>query len=271
MAAELPQAEIGIFGGSGFYSLFEGDYEEVSLDTIWGQPSDVYTVGTIAGRKVAFLPRHGHNHTFAPSEVNYRANLWGMRELGVTHVIGPCSVGSLKRDIHPGDFVICDQFVDRTNGRPDTFFTHAAGHGVQHLSGAEPYCPEMRKAAINACKRLGYPVHESGTVVVIQGPRFSTTAESEWFQKMGWDVVNMTAFPEGWLARELGMHYVNVSMVTDYDSGLGEHEPVTNDMVLKVFAENIGKVKDLIVSMVPLIPADGDCSCGCAESRQYFA
>ncbi len=270
MAKELPQAEIGIFGGSGFYSLFEGDYEEVSIDTVWGQPSDVYTVGTIAGRKVAFLPRHGHNHTFAPGEVNFRANLWGMKELGVTQVIGPCSVGSLRLDVHPGDFVICDQFVDRTNGRGDTFFTHASGLGVQHLSGAEPYCPEMRKVAVEACRRLGYPVHDGGTVVVIQGPRFSTTAESEWFQKMGWDVVNMTAFPEGWLARELGMHYVNVSMVTDYDSGLGEHEPVTVEAVLATFAENIDKVKALIAEMVPMLPADADYPCGCAEARKFY-
>ena len=138
MAEGFPQAAIGIFGGSGFYDLFEGNAEEVSLDTRWGQPSDVYTVGTIAGRKVAFLPRHGHKHTFAPGEVNYRANLWGMRELGVRQIIGPCSVGSLSLDIHPGDFVICDQYVDRTKGRADTFFTRELGLGVQHLSNAEP-------------------------------------------------------------------------------------------------------------------------------------
>ena len=259
--AELPQAEIGIFGGSGFYSLFEGDYEEVSLDTRWGQPSDVYTVGTIGGRKVAFLPRHGHKHTFAPGEVNYRANLWGMHELGVKQVIGPCSVGSLSLDIHPGDFVICDQFVDRTRGRADTFFTHDLGLGVQHLSAAHPYCETMRKVAVEKCRELGIPVHDGGTVVTIQGPRFSTTAESEWFQKMGWDVVNMTAFPEGWLARELGMHYVNVSLVTDYDSGLGKYAAVTNDDVLRVFNENLHLLRKLIEAMVPALPANIDDDC----------
>lgn len=262
MATDLPQAEIGIFGGSGFYSLFEGDAQEVSIDTKWGHPSDVYTVGTIGGRSVAFLPRHGHKHTYAPGEVNYRANLWGMRELGVKQIIGPCSVGSLSLDIHPGDFVICDQFVDRTSGRADTFFTHEGGYGVQHLSGAEPYCAEMRKVAVESCKKLGIHVHDGGTVVTIQGPRFSTRAESEWFTKMGWSCVNMTQYPEASLARELGICYCNVSLVTDYDAGLGVHEAVTNDDVLRVFAENLDKLRELIGTIVPALPVKRDCECG---------
>ena len=261
MACDLPKAEIGIFGGSGFYSLFEGDAEEVLIDTKYGQPSDVYTVGTIAGRRVAFLPRHGHNHTLAPSEVNYRANLWGMRQLGVKQVIGPCSVGSLSLDIHPGDFVVCDQFVDRTSGRDDTFFTHENGLGVQHLPGAHPYCEEMRQVAVDACKELDIPVHDGGTVVTIQGPRFSTRAESEWFQKMGWSCVNMTQYPEAWLARELGLCYCNISLVTDYDSGLGKYAAVEMDDVLRVFNENIDKLKTLIATMVPMLPVDNTCSC----------
>jgi 5'-methylthioadenosine phosphorylase len=266
MADELPQAEIGIFGGSGFYELFEDDAEEVSLDTRWGRPSDVYTIGTIGGRRVAFLPRHGHKHTFAPSEVNYRANLWGMRELGVTQVIGPCSVGSLSLDIHPGDFVICDQFVDRTNGRADTFFTHEVGRGVQHLSAAEPYCPNMRKVAVDGCRKLGIPVHDGGTVVTIQGPRFSTRAESEWFSKMGWSCVNMTQYPEAWLARELGMCYCNVSLVTDYDAGLGTYTAVRADDVTRVFGENLHRVRDLLEVMVPALPHERTCSCDEAAS-----
>ncbi|MCI1666047.1 MAG: S-methyl-5'-thioadenosine phosphorylase [Atopobiaceae bacterium] len=268
MAADLPQAEIGIFGGSGFYELFDEGAQEVRIDTKWGAPSDTYTLGTIGGRSVAFLPRHGHKHTFAPSEVNYRANLWGMRELGVTQVIGPCSVGSLSPDIHPGDFVICDQFVDRTNGRADTFFTHEAGLGVQHLSAAEPYCPAMRKVAVESCERLGIHVHDGGTVVTIQGPRFSSKAESEWFSKMGWSCVNMTQYPEAWLARELGMCYVNVSLVTDYDAGLGKYAAVKADDVTRVFGENLHRVRDLIADMVPNLPRERACSCG--ETSHLF-
>lgn len=269
MAGELPRAEIGIFGGSGFYSLFEGDYEEVSIDTKWGAPSDIYTVGTIAGRRVAFLPRHGHKHTHAPADVNYRANIWGMRELGVTQIIGPCSVGSLSLDIHPGDFVICDQFVDRTKGRPDTFFTRGEDRGVQHLSAAEPYCPEMRKVAVESCKKLGIPVHDGGTVVTINGPRFSTKAESEWFSKMGWSCVNMTQYPEAWLAREVGICYCNVSLVTDYDAGLGKYAAVTMEDVLRVFNQNLGELRDLINVMVPALPTGRTCSCG--DSAKLFA
>jgi 5'-methylthioadenosine phosphorylase len=170
-------------------------------------------------------------------------------------------VGSLSLDIHPGDFVICDQFVDRTRGRADTFFTHDLGLGVQHLSAAHPYCETMRKVAVEKCRELGIPVHDGGTVVTIQGPRFSTTAESEWFQKMGWSVVNMTQYPEAWLARELGMHYVNVSLVTDYDSGLGKYAAVTNDDVLRVFNENLHLLRKLIEAMVPALPADIDDDC----------
>ncbi len=268
MAQNLPQAEIGIFGGSGFYSLFDGDYEEVLLDTRFGRPSDVYTIGTIAGRRVCFLPRHGRDHSIAPAEVNYRANLYGMRELGVSQVLGTCSVGSLSLDVHPGDVVVCDQFVDRTNGRRDTFFTHDQTLAVQHLSSADPYCPTMRKVAVECARRQGLQVHDGGTVVTIQGPRFSTKAESEWFSKMGWTVVSMTAYPEGWLARELGMHYANVSLVTDYDAGLGEFSAVTWEDVQRVFAENIEHVKALVAAIVPELPEAP--ACDCAASRDLI-
>ncbi|MDJ1121609.1 MTAP family purine nucleoside phosphorylase [Olsenella sp. YH-ols2217] len=261
MAHELPQAEVGIFGGSGFYELFEGECEEVLLDTVYGRPSDVYTIGTIGGRRVAFLPRHGRNHSIGPAEVNYRANVYGMKLLGVDKIIGPCSVGSLRLDIHPGDFVICDQFVDRTKDRPDTYFTHDRTLAVQHLSSAEPYCAEMGRIAAQCCRDLGITVHEGGTVVTIQGPRFSTKAESEWFHAMGWDVVNMTQYPECWLARELGIHYCNVSLVTDYDAGCGEHAPVTWEMVQETFAANIEHVRALVGAMVPALPSAIDDGC----------
>lgn len=259
--ADIPQAEIGIFGGSGFYSLLEENAQEAAIDTPYGKPSDVATVGQVAGRTVAFMPRHGKTHSHAPADINYRANLWAMKELGVKQIIAPCAVGSLRLDIHPGDFVVSDQVVDRTWGRADTFFGAGSGRKVTHISYAEPYCPEMRKVAIDAIKELGLPVHESGTVVTIQGPRFSTKAESEWFNKMGWATVNMTQYPECYLARELEICYCNIAVVTDYDAGCGEHEAVTNDEVLRMFSENIGHLKDIIFHMVPKLPAVRECAC----------
>ena len=259
--ADLPQAEIGIFGGSGFYSLLEEGATEVAVPTPYGDPSDVATIGQIGGRTVAFMPRHGKTHSHAPAEINYRANLWAMKELGVKQIIAPCAVGSLRLDIHPGDFVVSDQVVDRTWGRNDTFFDAASGRKVTHISYAEPYCPEMRKVAIETIKELGLPVHESGTVVTIQGPRFSTKAESEWFNAMGWATVNMTQYPECYLARELEICYCNIAVVTDYDAGCGEHEAVTNDEVIRMFAENIDHLKDIIFHMVPKLPTVRECAC----------
>ena len=259
--AEIPQAEIGIFGGSGFYSLFDEGAEKVAVSTPYGDPSDVATVGMIGGRTVAFIPRHGHDHSIAPAHINYRANLWAMKELGVTQIIAPCAVGSLSLDIHPGDFVISDQVVDRTWGREDTFFTPESGRAVTHISYAEPYCPEMRAVAIETCDELGFRHHNSGACVTIQGPRFSTRAESEWFQKMGWSTVNMTQYPECYLARELEICYCSIALVTDYDAGCGEHEAVTNDEVLRVFAESIDRLKELIFAMVPKLPRTRTCAC----------
>lgn len=258
--SDIPQAEIGVFGGSGFYSLLE-DAQEVKLETPYGDPSDVATVGTIGGRTVAFIPRHGRTHSLAPAFIPYRANLWAMKMLGVKQIIAPTAVGSLKLDVHPGDFVITDQVVDRTWGREDTFFDRDCGKAVTHISYAEPYCPEMRAVAIEACKKLGYPVHESGTLVTIQGPRFSTKAESEWFQQMGWTTVNMTQYPECYLARELEMCYCNIALITDYDAGCGVHEAVTAEEALRVFAENIDKLKNIIFEMIPNLPVERTCEC----------
>jgi len=254
----LPQAEIGIFGGSGFYELLE-DATEYKIWTPYGEPSDTVAVGQIAGRTVAFMPRHGKHHTIMPHQVNYRANVWAFSELGVTRVIGPSACGSLSPEVKPGDFVIVDQFVDRTTGRAGTFME---GGKVFHVSSADPYCPELRQAAIDSCHRLGITVHETGTSVVIQGPRFSTRAESQWFAAQGWTVVNMTQYPEGYLARELEMCYVNVALITDYDAGVDAAGAVNNTSVMEVFAQNIDRLRSLIYDLVPTIPPERHCACG---------
>ncbi len=246
-------AEIGVFGGSGFYSLLD-EAEELWIETPYGLPSDKVTVGTIEGRKVAFLPRHGADHRYPPHMINYRANAWAMKELGVHSILGPCASGSLQAGIAPGDFAICDQFVDRTTGRKDTFYD---GPITTHPAMAEPYCPDLRKIAVDAAREMGIVVHETGTVVVIQGPRFSTKSESRWFTQMGWEVINMTQYPECYLARELGMSYAMIALITDYDVGLeGDPgiKPVTHEEVIKVFLANNEKLKNLLHKIIPNIP-----------------
>jgi 5'-methylthioadenosine phosphorylase len=256
-------AEIGVFGGSGFYSLLE-NAEEQAINTPYGPTSDRVSVGEIAGRRVAFMPRHGIGHRFPAHKVNYRANLWAMRQLGVTRILGPCAAGSLQPSIRPGDFVICDQFVDRTSGREDTYYD---GPLSVHISSADPYCSELRPLAVEAGRSLGITTHDRGTVVVIQGPRFSTRAESQWFTRMGWEVINMTQYPEAILARELEICYLNVSLITDYDVGLEgmpDIHPVTVEEVIKVFNENNARVKTLSHDLIPRIPKERGCSCGTA-------
>jgi 5'-methylthioadenosine phosphorylase len=248
-------AEIGVFGGSGFYALLE-DVREVKVDTPYGAPSDSVFLAEVAGRKVAFLPRHGRRHTLPPHRVPYRANVWAMRALGVKAVISPCAAGSLQRRVAPGDFVVCDQFVDRTQGRADTFFD---GPIVSHLSSAETYDPTLRQIAIDVIREHGIPVHEQGTVVVIQGPRFSTKAESKWFTDAGWEVINMTQYPEAFLCRELGMAVVNISLITDYDAGVLEGtEPVDAFSVLEVFQQNAVRIQKVVLDMIGRFPADLD-------------
>ena len=247
------KAEIGVFGGSGFYSLLD-DVREVKVDTPYGAPSDSYFLADVAGRSVAFLPRHGRRHTLPPHRVNYRANVWAMKALGVKAVISPCAAGSLQRAVEPGHFVVCDQFVDRTSGRADTFFD---GPIVSHVSSAEVYDPELRRIAIEVIREHGITVHERGTVVVIQGPRFSTKAESKWFSDAGWEVINMTQYPEAYLCRELGMAVVNISLITDYDAGvlLGT-EAVTAHDVLQVFNTNAARIQQVVLEMIRRFPAD---------------
>jgi 5'-methylthioadenosine phosphorylase len=257
----MPEAEIGVFGGSGFYSFVEG-LEAVAVATPYGAPSGAVSVGEIAGRKIAFLPRHGPHHELPPHAINYRANLWAFKELGVTRVIAPCAAGSLQPNVHPGDIVICDQLVDRTSGRPETY--HDGPLSV-HVSFADPYCPELRPLAVEASRLAGMRVHREGTVVVTQGPRFATRAESAFYSKQGWEVINMTQYPESYLARELEMCYVNMSLITDYDVGLEgrpDIQPVTMDEALRVFAENLGRLRGALFELVDLIPTERNCPCG---------
>ena len=248
-------AEIGVFGGSGFYSLLQ-DVREIKVDTPYGAPSDSFFLAEVGGRSVAFLPRHGRRHTIPPHGVPYRANVWAMRALGVKAVISPCAAGSLQREVAPGDFVVCDQFVDRTRGRADTFFD---GPIVSHVSSAEIYDPTLRAIAIDVIREHGIPVHERGTVVVIQGPRFSTKAESKWFSDAGWEVINMTQYPEAYLCRELGMAVVNISLITDYDAGVIEGTEVVNALsVLEVFEKNASRIQKVVLDMITRFPADLD-------------
>jgi 5'-methylthioadenosine phosphorylase len=256
----MSSAQVGVFGGSGFYDFLEG-VEEVHLETPYGDPSAPLTIGNVKGTSVAFLPRHGRKHEFPPHKINYRANVWAMKELGVQRVLGPSAVGSLQPDVEPGDFVVCDQLVDRTRSRPHTFYD---GPETTHISFADPYCETMRRVAIGESRELGITVHERGTVVVIEGPRFSTRAESAWFSHQGWEVINMTQYPEAVLARELEMCYATISLITDWDVGVGDIPPVTHDEVVEVFTENNAKLRDLLFAVIPALPAERDCPCATA-------
>lgn len=260
---DIHKVEVGVFGGSGFYSFLDVK-DEFYIETPYGAPSDKLVIGELDGIDVAFLPRHGRQHTLPPHMINYRANIYAMYELGVKHLFGPCAAGSLQPHVKPGDFVICDQFVDRTNGRKDTFYD---GPKTKHVSSAEPYCPDLRNLVIECSKELSIPLHEKGTIVVIQGPRFSTKAESEWFANQGWEVVNMTQYPECYLARELEICYVNISLITDYDAGLEgypEIKPVSYDEVMKVFDDNNEKLRKLLFKAIPRIKKERKCPCSSA-------
>lgn len=247
------RAEIGVFGGSGFYSLLQ-DVREVKVDTPYGPPSDAYFLATVMGRKVAFLPRHHRSHSIPPHMINYRANVWGMRSLGVQAVISPCAAGSLQQNVAPGSFVVCDQFVDRTTGRKDTFYD---GPIVTHVSAADIYDPTLRKLAVETVREHGIECHDGGTVVVIQGPRFSSKSESKWFHDQGWEVINMTQFPEAYLCRELGMAVVNIALITDYDSGVhAGTEAVNATNVLEVFKSNSEKIKKVVLDLIGRFPTD---------------
>lgn len=253
MTAGGDDVQVGILGGSGFYSLAE-DLRPVRIDTPYGPPSAALRIGHFAGREVAFLARHGENHEFPAHRVPYRANLWALRSLGVRSLLAPFSCGSLRAGIAPGEFVICDQIVDRTQGRTQTYYD---GPLVHHQTFADPYCATLRRAAAEAARAEGISVHDTGTVVVIEGPRFSTRAESRWFAALGGDVVNMTQVPEAPLAAELGMSFAGIALVTDYDAGVvGDAEPVTHDAVLATFQANLDRVRAVMARLVADLPAE---------------
>ena len=248
----MTQADIGVFGGSGFYTFLD-DVEEHTVTTPFGDPSAGVTIGSLGATRVAFIPRHGQHHEFPPHRVNYRANVAAMRELGVRALLAPFAAGSLQPTIHPGDFVVVDQFVDRTSGRADTFYDTFEG-GPTHVSVADPYDENLRGALATAATELGITVHDRGTVVVVQGPRFSTRAESAWYRSQGWDVINMTQYPEAALAREAGIPYGAIALITDYDTGLeGEPgiEPVTQEQVFGFFEDNVHRVRDVLFAVIP--------------------
>lgn len=253
-------AEIGVIGGSGLYSLLE-KAKRVSVRTRYGRPSSQVTIGRMHGKNIAFIARHGLKHTLPPHMVPYKANIAAMKSLGVERIISTNAVGSLSVDYKPGEFVMLDQFFNMTNGRDDTFFHKGR---VVHISTAEPYCNEMRFVASNVARkgRLGF--HDKGTVVVINGPRFSTKAESVAFSRMGFDLINMTQYPEVALAREQGMCYLGIAMVTDYDVGLEGNKnirPVSFDEVNRTFAKNIERVKVMIGRIIDELPEQRKCIC----------
>ncbi len=254
---------IGLFGGSGFYRFLD-EVEEVPVATPYGPPSAPVRVGRIRGTEVAFMPRHGDEHALPPHRINYRANVWAMREVGVRRIIGPSACGSLKPELAPGTFVICDQFVDRTQARESTFYD---GPQTTHVSAADPYCRDLSEILAASAEQLGIPVVRGGTVVVIQGPRFSTRSESRWYAASGFDVVNMTQCPECWLARELELCYANISLVTDYDAGLEgmpHVDPVSADAAFAVFSENLERLRALLFSAVPRIGPQPQDACATA-------
>jgi len=260
------RAEIGVIGGSGFYE-FLTDSERVSITTPFGDPSDDVVVGDLEGRRVAFLARHGQGHRFPPHRVNYRANLWALRSVGVRQVLAPCAVGSLKPEHGPGTIVVPDQVVDRTWGRDHTIYDGVGP--VVHVGFSDPYCPRGREAAINAGRAAGKSVVDSGTLVVVNGPRFSSRAESRWHQQSGWAVVGMTGMPEASIARELAICFTTIALVTDHDAGVEGGEAVTHEEVLRVFARNINDLKVVLRSTIVAMPAaedDAAATCSCRRS-----
>jgi 5'-methylthioadenosine phosphorylase len=247
-------AEIGVIGGSGLYALLERA-EEFEVDTPYGAPSDPITVASVNGRRVAFLPRHGRDHRYPPHKIPYRANIWALREIGVRQILAPCAVGGLRPELGPGTFVVPDQLIDRTSGRVQTFYDE----GAVHVSFADPYCPTGRAVVLEAAEALS-PV-DGGTMVVVEGPRFSTRAESRWFASIGGAVVNMTGHPEAVLARELALCYTTIALVTDLDAGVEGEHGVTQEEVFRVFGENTERLRGVLLEAVAKLPSERTCPC----------
>jgi 5'-methylthioadenosine phosphorylase len=256
---------VGVIGGSGLYEIEAlKDVEEVTLSTPFGEPSDAYVTGTLDGVSMVFLPRHGRGHRITPTEINFRANVWGMKKLGVTGIVSLSAVGSMREDIAPGDFVVIDQFFDRTRHRPDTFF----GDGcVAHVMFADPVCGEVRTSLLQAARDVGVKVHDGGTYLNMEGPQFSTRAESRIYRSWGVDVIGMTNLQEARLAREAEMCYATVAMATDYDCWHESHEDVTIEAVLKIMRQNVGNAKALVQAAARRVNPER--ACGCKEALRY--
>jgi 5'-methylthioadenosine phosphorylase len=252
-----PIASVAVIGGSGLYT-FLADAEEIEVTTPYGAPSAPVSVGDVEGRSVAFLPRHGRHHEFPPHRINYRANIWALRSLGVRRILAPCAVGGLTSDVAPGDLVVPDQLVDRTRFRAQTFIDQ----GAAHVPFADPYCSALRSVLCDSWPST----KDGGTIVVVEGPRFSTRAESQGFAASGWSLVNMTGHPEAVLARELGICYATLALVTDMDAGVGGHEVVDQATVFARFAENLDVMRVLLHKAVGGLAAEqADQDCGCAD------
>lgn len=264
------QADIGVIGGSGFYAFLD-DVTEITVDTPYGPPSDSLFLGEIAGRRVAFLPRHGRGHHLPPHRINYRANMWALRSVGVRQVLGPCAVGGLRPEYGPGTLLVPDQLVDRTKARVQTYFDgeplpDGQVPEVVHVAFADPYCPVGRRAAVETARAGGWEAVDGGTLVVVEGPRFSTRAESVWHAAQGWSVVGMTGHPEAVLARELELCYTSLTLVTDLDAGADHGEGVSHEEVLTVFAANVDRLRKVLFDVVAALPDNGDRDCLCTHA-----
>lgn len=251
-----PHTELAVIGGSGLYALLDNATEHL-VDTPYGAPSDPITVADVGGRRVAFLPRHGRDHRHPPHLIPYRANLWALRSLGVRQILAPCAVGGLRPELGPGAFVVPDQLIDRTSGRVQTYYDR----GAVHVSFADPYCPVGRTTILGAARRHGIEITDGGTMVVVEGPRFSTRAESQWYTSIGGAVINMTGHPEAVLARELALCYTPVALVTDLDAGVEGGHGVTQEEVFRVFGENTARLRELLLDAVAALPAERTCPC----------
>jgi 5'-methylthioadenosine phosphorylase len=258
-------APVGVIGGSGFYE-FVDEPTLVAVETPFGPPSEPIVTGLVGGRPVAFLPRHGRDHRFPPHRVPYRANLWALRAVGVRQVLAPCAVGSLRADFEPGTLVVPDQVVDRTWGRDHTIYDTVGP--VVHVGFADPYCPVGRRTTVAAAGRLGWPPEDGGTLVVIQGPRFSSRAESRHHSLQGWSVVGMTGQPEATIARELALWYTSIAVVTDLVAGVEAGEGVTHHEVLEAFAQSVARLRPLLAAVIADLPSERDCACGRALEGQ---
>ncbi len=250
-------AEIGVIGGSGLYEFLDS-FNEFEIETPFGRPSDPLVIGEVAGKRVAFLPRHGRDHRFPPHRIPYHANLWALRSVGVRQILAPSAVGSLTVDLPPGTLAVPDQLVDRTSGRSQTFYNEG---GAVHVTFADPYCPVGRGVAIRAAETTGWEPTTSGTLVVIEGPRFSTRAESRSYARQGWTLIGMTGHPEAVLARELALCYTTLTLVTDTDAGVEEGEGVTHEEVFRVFGENVTRLRQVVLQAIGDLPLDRACPC----------